>query len=64
MNEEVLLREREMMREVVRRAQGNLKEGESINPFEDEGPGSHLAFMQVIKAVKNSVVQIPVEISY
>ncbi|RVE41302.1 hypothetical protein evm_014051 [Chilo suppressalis] len=52
MNEEVLKRERALMRDLMLKVQGIVKEGEPLNPFEVEGPQAALAFEQAIKALE------------
>ncbi|XP_063839589.1 zinc finger protein 69 homolog [Ostrinia nubilalis] len=57
MNEEVLQKERELMRDLMLKINGYIKEGEPLNPF--EGPQGYLAFEQAVKALQAK--QIPVD---
>ncbi|KAG6448567.1 hypothetical protein O3G_MSEX005603 [Manduca sexta] len=55
MNEEVLLRERTLMKELFLRKQGFIKEDQPLNPF--EGPQSAMAFEHYMQALDNRQIQ-------
>lgn len=57
MNEEVLKKERVLMRDLLLRVNGVIKDGKPINPF--EGPQAALAFELAVKALESR--QIPIE---
>lgn len=57
MNEEVLKRERELMRDLMLKIHGYAKEGEPLNPF--DGPQGYLAFEQAVSALQAK--QIPID---
>lgn len=57
MNEEVLKRERALMRDLMLKVHGYVNNGENINPF--EGPQAAQAFELAVKALKEK--QIPID---
>ncbi|CAG9785134.1 unnamed protein product [Diatraea saccharalis] len=56
MNEEVLMRERALMRDLMLKVQRIDKEGEPLNPF--EGPQGALAFELAVKVLKSKNIPI------
>ncbi|KAJ0179953.1 hypothetical protein K1T71_004544 [Dendrolimus kikuchii] len=56
LNEEVLIQEKALMREIMLRMQGVIQDDKPINPF--EGPQANLAFQNVIKLLKSKQLSI------
>lgn len=57
MNEEVLKQEKQLMKNLMLRVSGLIKDDKPLNPF--KGPQAAEAFEQVVKALKNG--QIPID---
>ncbi|KAJ2946929.1 hypothetical protein O0L34_g16271 [Tuta absoluta] len=58
MNEEVMLRERMLMRELVLRVQGVINDDKPVNPFESEGAQAQAAFESAIEAIQTRQISI------
>lgn len=56
MNEEVLAQERIIMKDLLLRIQGIIKDDKPLNPF--EGPQAHLAFEQAVKALESNQIAV------
>ncbi|XP_073951364.1 uncharacterized protein [Choristoneura fumiferana] len=59
MNEEVLARERLVMKDLMLKAHGIVKEGEPLNPF--EGPQGALAFEQAIRTFRKNPLTLNIQ---
>lgn len=56
MNEEVLKQEKLLMRDLMLRVSGLIKDDKPLNPF--EGPQAVQAFEQAVKALENRQISI------
>ncbi|GBP73627.1 Zinc finger and BTB domain-containing protein 16-A [Eumeta japonica] len=58
MNQDVLVKERALMKEVVLRARGVLSDGQPVNPF--KGPQAVQAYQQALQALQNRQITIDI----
>lgn len=59
MNEEVLAREKLVMKDLMLKAHGIVKDGEPLNPF--EGPQGALAFEQAIRTFRKNPLTLNIQ---